>query len=93
MKRSLLAKNKLAFILTDPDGCVRFCCVECSAKYDDKEGLERHLLEHNKEYRFLCGICGTGWALNTCTDVTKTQIELKYSFYLLIVFIFLLIKF
>lgn len=60
MKRSLLAKNKLAFILTDPDGLVRFCCVECSAKYEDKEDLERHLLVHNKEYRFLCGICGTG---------------------------------
>ncbi|CAB3253732.1 unnamed protein product [Arctia plantaginis] len=60
MKRSLLAKNKLAFILPDPDGLVRFCCVECTAKYDSKEELEKHLLIHNKEYRFLCGICGTG---------------------------------
>ncbi|XP_075973461.1 uncharacterized protein LOC142974815 [Anticarsia gemmatalis] len=60
MKRSLLSKNKLAFILADPDGTVRYCCVECTAKFDDKDALEEHLLIHNNEYRYLCGICGTG---------------------------------
>lgn len=60
VKRSLLARNKLAFILTKPDGLVSYCCVECSAKYDRKEDLEGHILIHTKEYRFLCGICGAG---------------------------------
>ncbi|KAJ8730274.1 hypothetical protein PYW07_017312 [Mythimna separata] len=60
IKRSMLAKNKLAMIVHKPNGAVNFSCVECSAMYYDKEELERHLLVHNKHYRYLCGICGTG---------------------------------
>ncbi|KAJ8727962.1 hypothetical protein PYW08_016347 [Mythimna loreyi] len=60
IKRSMLAKNKLATIVHKPNGTVNYSCVECSALYYSKEELERHLLIHNKHYRYLCGICGTG---------------------------------
>ncbi|KAH9640097.1 hypothetical protein HF086_016028 [Spodoptera exigua] len=60
IKRSMLAKNKLAMIVKQPDGAVNYSCVECSALYVHKEDLEQHLLDHNREYRYLCGICGTG---------------------------------
>ncbi|XP_047024658.1 zinc finger protein 585A-like [Helicoverpa zea] len=60
IKRSMLAKNKLAMIVKKPDGVVQFSCVECSAWYYSKEELEKHLMIHNKDYRYLCGICGTG---------------------------------
>ncbi|XP_026317687.1 zinc finger protein 605-like isoform X2 [Hyposmocoma kahamanoa] len=59
LQRSLLPKNRLALIVDSPEG-VRFCCIQCPAKYDDKEKLEVHLCTHFKEYRFLCFICGTG---------------------------------
>lgn len=60
IKRSMLAKSKLAIIVKSPGGVVQYSCVKCSARYKEKEDLEKHLLVHNKEYRFLCGICGTG---------------------------------
>lgn len=59
MKRSLLAKNKLAIIIKNPDG-VQYCCVQCPVRCGDKEQLEKHLFVHNNVYRHLCGICGTG---------------------------------
>lgn len=60
LQRSLLPKNRLALIVDSPKG-VHFCCLQCPAKYDDKEKLEVHLCTHFKEYRFLCVICGAGW--------------------------------
>ncbi|KAF9790030.1 hypothetical protein SFRURICE_002395 [Spodoptera frugiperda] len=60
IKRSMLAKNKLAMIVKQPDGGVSYSCVECTALFLYKEELEQHLLLHNREYRYLCGICGTG---------------------------------
>ncbi|XP_022830769.1 gastrula zinc finger protein XlCGF57.1-like [Spodoptera litura] len=60
IKRSMLAKNKLAMIVKQPSGDVNYSCVECSALFLYKEDLEQHLLLHNREYRYLCGICGTG---------------------------------
>lgn len=64
IKRSMLAKNKLAMIVKQPDGGVSYSCVECTALFLYKEELEQHLLLHNREYRYLCGICGTGYVLN-----------------------------
>ncbi|KPJ02652.1 Zinc finger protein 484 [Papilio xuthus] len=60
IKRNLMARTKLAKIIHEADGTVRYECVECPAQYYDKEKLELHLCKHNDEYRYLCGICGTG---------------------------------
>ncbi|CAH0398016.1 unnamed protein product [Chilo suppressalis] len=60
LKKSLISRNKLAIILRGSNGQCQYCCVECPARYEEKEKLELHLCMHHKEYRFLCGICGTG---------------------------------
>ncbi|KAL4709934.1 hypothetical protein ACJJTC_003897 [Scirpophaga incertulas] len=60
LKKSLLSRNKLAIIVKGSNGKMQYCCVECSARYEEKKSLEQHLYTHNKEYRYLCGICGTG---------------------------------
>lgn len=54
-----MSKNKLAIILEE-NGETKYCCVACPLYYFDKEKLEMHLCTHYKEYRFLCGVCGTG---------------------------------
>ncbi|KAI8425706.1 hypothetical protein MSG28_011509 [Choristoneura fumiferana] len=45
--------------MRDPNGDTEYCCVECPLKFSDKTLMEQHLSAHNREYRFLCGICGT----------------------------------
>lgn len=47
-------------IATAMDGSPIFCCPECQMAYPEKEQLEVHLLGHNIERRFICGICGAG---------------------------------
>ncbi|XP_075973264.1 uncharacterized protein LOC142974684 isoform X2 [Anticarsia gemmatalis] len=47
-------------IATALDGSPIWCCPECNMAYPEKEQLEVHLLGHNIERRFICGICGAG---------------------------------
>lgn len=45
-------------ITTTADGATVFCCPECSMAYTDKFCLERHLVVHKVDRRFICEFCG-----------------------------------
>ncbi|XP_063710022.1 fez family zinc finger protein 2-like [Culicoides brevitarsis] len=61
-----LSQNKVnkkpgsVHIATALDGTTLFCCPECQMAYSEKSCLEKHLLLHKIDRRFICDICGAG---------------------------------
>lgn len=55
-----IKKPALVNIATALDGTTLFCCPECQMAYSNKSCLEKHLLVHKIERRFICDICGAG---------------------------------
>ncbi|KAF4523036.1 hypothetical protein B566_EDAN012765 [Ephemera danica] len=47
-------------LTTGLDGTTLYCCPECHMAYPEKESLERHIVSHRMERRFVCDICGAG---------------------------------